>query len=96
MKDILPIYKIDDIPRLAHGRVECMKTNPLSKLLAILVEVDVDSDEQIAQELIAEGLSGVSEEDTWLLNSRLDHRHFETHDRHRHRRHYDQYLGLAG
>lgn len=70
-----------------------MKSNPLSKLLAILVEDDVDSDEKIARELIDEGLSGVSEEDTWLLNSRLEHLHFETYDRHRNRY---QHLGLTG
>jgi hypothetical protein len=68
-----------------------MKSNTLSKLHAILVEADVDSNELIAQEMLAEGLSGVPEEDTWMLNARLDHHHFNTHSRHR------QYpLGRAG
>jgi hypothetical protein len=66
-----------------------MKSNPLSKLHAILVEVEVDSNEMIAQEMVAEGLSGVPDDDTWMLNSRIDHLHFETYDRHR-------YLGIAG
>jgi hypothetical protein len=66
-----------------------MKSNPLSKLHAILVEVEVDSNEMIAQEMVAEGLSGVPDDDTWMLNSRIDHLRFETYDRHR-------YLGIAG
>jgi hypothetical protein len=61
-----------------------MKSNPLSKLHAILVEVEVDSNEMIAREMLAEGLSGVPEEDTWTLNARLDHHHFDVYDRQRH------------
>jgi len=66
-----------------------MKSNPLCKLHAILVEVEVDSNEMIAREMAAEGLSGVPDDDTWMLNSRIDHLHFVTYDRHR-------YLGIAG
>ncbi len=47
----------------------------------MLVEDDVDSNELIAREMMAEGLSGVPDEDTWLLNSRIDHHHFERYDR---------------
>lgn len=61
-----------------------MKSITLSKLHAILVEVEVDSNEMIAQEMLAEGLSGDPEEDTWMLNARIDHHHFNTHSRHRH------------
>jgi len=61
-----------------------MKSRHLSKLHAMLVEDDVDSNEKIAQEMMVEGLSGVPDEDTWLLNSRIDHRHFERHERLRH------------
>lgn len=61
-----------------------MKSHPLSMLHAILVEDDVDSNELIAQEMMAEGLSGIPDEDTWTLNSRIDHLHFTTHDRLRH------------
>ena len=61
-----------------------MKSNPLSKLHTILAEVEVDSNEMIAQEMLAEGLSGDPEEDTWMLNARIDHHHFNTHSRHRH------------
>ncbi len=61
-----------------------MKSITLSKLHAILVEVEVDSNEMIAQEMLAEGLSGDPEEDTWMLNARIDHHHFDTHSRHRH------------
>lgn len=68
-----------------------MKSHPLSKFHAILVEVEVDSNEKIAQEMLTEGLSGSPDEDTWTLNARLDHHHFDTHSRER------QYpLGLAG
>ncbi len=68
-----------------------MKSITLSKLHAILVEVEVDSNEMIAQEMLAEGLSGDSEENTWMLNARIDHHHFNAHSRHRH-----YPLGLAG
>jgi hypothetical protein len=68
-----------------------MKSNPLSKLHAILVEVEVDSNEMIAQEMLAEGLSGNPEEDTWMLNARLENHHFDAYSR---QRHYP--LGLAG
>ena len=68
-----------------------MKSHPLSKLHAILAEVEVDSNEMIAQEMLAEGLSGGPDEDTWALNARLDLHHFEKYDR---LRHYP--LGLAG
>ncbi|MBW4030845.1 MAG: hypothetical protein HIU57_09295 [Acidobacteria bacterium] len=61
-----------------------MRTRHLSKLHAILVEDEVDHIEQIAREMMVEGLSGVPDEDTWLLNSRIDHRHFERYDRLRH------------
>jgi hypothetical protein len=61
-----------------------MKSNPLSKLNAILVEDEVDSNEMIAQEMMNEGLSGIPDEDTWTLNSRIDHHHFDTYDRLRH------------
>ena len=61
-----------------------MKSNPLSKLHAILAEDDVDSNELIAREMMDEGLSGRPDEDTWTLNSRIDHLHFETYDRQRH------------
>jgi len=57
-----------------------MTSHPISKLHAILVEDAVDSHERIAQELIDEGLSGVADDDTWRLNSRL-----ELHDRSAHR-----------
>jgi hypothetical protein len=60
-----------------------MKSNPLSKLHAILVQVEVDSNEMIAQEMLAEGLSGNPDEDTWTLNARLDHAHFDAHSRQR-------------
>jgi hypothetical protein len=68
-----------------------MKSHPLSKLRAILVEVEVDSNEMIVQEMLAEGLSGVPNEDTWTLNARLDQHHFHVHNRQRH-----DPLGLAG
>ena len=45
----------------------------------------------IAQEMLAEGLSGNPEEDTWMLNARLDNHHFDAYSR---QRHYP--LGLAG
>ena len=68
-----------------------MKSKSLSKLHAILVEVEVDSNELIVREMMAEGLSGIPDEDTRMLNARLDHHHFETYSR---QRHYP--LGLAG
>jgi hypothetical protein len=46
---------------------------------------EADSHERIAAELIAEGLSGVAEEDTWILNARLDHHHANLHQRRRQR-----------
>lgn len=61
-----------------------MTLRHLSKINALLAEDDVDSSERIAREMMAEGLSGVADEDTWLLNSRIDHRHFERYDRLRH------------
>ena len=60
-----------------------MKSHPLSKLHAILVEADVDSNELIARELLAEGLSGIPDQDTWALNAALDHHHFDFYDRQR-------------
>lgn len=68
-----------------------MKSNPLSKFRAILVGVDVNPNEMIAHEMLVEGLSGNPEEDTWTLNARLDHHHFNAYS---HLRHYP--LGLAG
>lgn len=61
-----------------------MKSRHLSKLHEMLVEDDVDSNERIAREMLIEGLSGEPDEDTWLLNSRIDHHHFERYERLRH------------
>ena len=61
-----------------------MKSRHLSKLHAMLVEDDVDSNERIAREMVLEGLSGEPDEDTWLLNSRIDHDHFQRYERLRH------------
>ena len=61
-----------------------MNSRHLSKLQAMLVEDDGDSNERIAREMLVEGLSGKPDEDTWLLNSRIDHHHFQRYDRLRH------------
>ena len=61
-----------------------MKSNPFSKFHEILAKDDADSNEVIAREMLAEGLSGSADEDTRMLNARLDHHHFSTHSRQRH------------
>lgn len=60
-----------------------MKSNPFTKLHVLLDLDNVDPNEQIAQEMMAEGLSGEPGLDTWQLNSRIAHRHFETYARRR-------------
>ncbi|HEY5302669.1 MAG TPA: hypothetical protein VIJ86_01280 [Acidimicrobiales bacterium] len=58
-----------------------MRTHILSKIHSTLAGQDTDSSEKIARELVKQGLTGVADEDTWRLNSRIDHHEFETHDR---------------
>ena len=60
-----------------------MKSRHLSMFLEFRVEDATASNEHIAQEMMVEGLSGVPDEDTWTLNSRLDHDHFQSHNRQR-------------
>jgi hypothetical protein len=65
-----------------------MTSNYFSRLQIVLQEDDTDSTEMIVQEMHDQGLSGVADEDTWLLNSRIDDLHFRTHNRHSHSHHY--------
>jgi hypothetical protein len=69
-----------------HGTVDCMKSKPYSKMHTTMDQDDIDSNEMIAREMVEEGLSGNPEVDTWELNSRIDHHHFEVHNRARHAR----------
>jgi hypothetical protein len=81
MADIGFISKIDDTIRPKRGKVEDMRTHILSKIHSTLAGQDTDSSEEIARELVKQGLTGVADEDTWRLNSRIDYHEFETHDR---------------
>jgi hypothetical protein len=58
-----------------------MTSNPFSRVQELLDADNDDANELIAQEMMAEGLSGEPGQDTWQLNSRIAHRHFETHAR---------------
>ncbi len=58
-----------------------MRTNILSKIHSTLVDRDVDSSEEIARDLVSQGLTGVADEDTWRLNSRIDGHEFQVHER---------------
>ena len=60
-----------------------MNSRHLSIPHTSLAHDEADSHEQIAAELIAEGLSGVADEDTWILNARLDHHYANLHQRRR-------------
>ncbi len=62
-----------------------MNSRHLSHPHASLDHDEADSHEKIAAELIAEGLSGEADEDTWILNARLDHHHANLHQRRRQR-----------
>lgn len=73
MKDIGLISKIDDTIFPEHGKVECMRTHILSKIHSTLAGQDTDSSEEIARELVKQGLTGVADEDTWRLNSSIDY-----------------------
>ena len=61
-----------------------MKSRHFSIFLDFRLDDATASNEQIAQEMMVEGLSGVPDEDTWTLNSRLDDDHFQAHNRQRH------------
>ena len=72
---------------LKDVKVVCMKSNYLSRSHVILEQDDIDSTKMIVQEMQDQGLSGVADEDTWLLNSRIDDLHFRTHNRRSDRHH---------
>ena len=93
MRSIVSIYKIDDIFAPKDGRVEYMRSNPLSKWHTTLDQDDIDSNEMFAREMMAEGLTGDPKVDTWNLNARIDHHHIENH--HRARRSRRNYVGLS-
>lgn len=84
MIDIILIYKIDDTLRQNDGRVEYMTSNPFSKMLTLLDQGDIDSNELIAREMVAEGLSINPDENTWELNARIDQYDAQMHRRARH------------
>lgn len=81
MIDIDSICKIDDTLGQIGGRVDYMTSNPLSKMLTLLDQNDIDSNELIAREMVAEGLSVNPDENTWELNARIDQHDAEVHRR---------------
>lgn len=64
-----------------------MKSNHLSKMLTLLDQDDLDSNELIAREMVAEGLSGNPDDNTWELNARIDQHEVEVQRRARRHRH---------
>ncbi len=58
-----------------------MRSNHLSKMLTLLDQDEVDSNELIAREMAAEGLSRDPDANTWELNARIDQHDVEVRRR---------------